>query len=175
VPEPAAKPAARDRSAVGFAFRRAYHSLRRLRAREAHGSDGGPGNAHYELLACLDEEGPLAAGALAEKLNVKPATVSQMVDAMVEAGFVERRRSERDRRVVAIELTDRGRPWIAARRSDWKRRWRRALAEFDDAELATAAAVLDRIAGMIDEVAAEPKPEPFAVLPRMREKRRTPA
>jgi DNA-binding MarR family transcriptional regulator len=155
VPELAA---ARDRSAVGLAFRRAYHSLRRLRGRDTHGVGSEPGNAHFELLALLDEEGRLPAGALAEKLNVTPATVSQMVDGLVEAGYVERRRSERDRRVVAIELTDRGRPWIAERRSEWKRRWRGALAGFDDAELASAAAVLDRIAEMIDEAYEEGKP-----------------
>jgi DNA-binding MarR family transcriptional regulator len=160
VPEAAATAAAevRERTAVGLAFRRAYHSLRRLRSGETHRIEGEPGNAHYELLARLDEEGPMPAGALAEKLNVKPATISQMVDALVEAGFVERRRSERDRRVVGIELTERGRPWVVSHRAEWKRRWRGALAEFDDRELAIAAAVLDRIAEMIDQVSEGRKP-----------------
>jgi DNA-binding MarR family transcriptional regulator len=160
VREPAATPAAeaRDRSAVGLAFRRAYHSLRRLRSGETQRIEGEPGNAHYELLARLDEEGPMPAGALAEKLNVKPATISQMVDALVEAGFVERRRSEQDRRVVGIELTERGRPWVVSHRAEWRRRWRGALADFDDRELAIAAAVLDRIAAMIEEVNEGRKP-----------------
>jgi DNA-binding MarR family transcriptional regulator len=154
VPDLADQAAAAPRSertrVVGLAFRRAYHSLRRLRAREAQCGDGQPGNAHYELLARLHEEGPLAAGALAERMNVKPATVSQMVDALVEAGFVERSGSDRDRRVVVIRLTRRGRPWIAARRNAWRERWTAALAEFDDGELATAAAVLDRIGELFE-------------------------
>ncbi|HEY2715864.1 MAG TPA: MarR family transcriptional regulator [Solirubrobacterales bacterium] len=148
---------ARDRTAVGLAFRRAYHSLRRLRARDANAVEGEPGNAHYELLARLDEEGPLAAGALAERLHVTPATISQMVDALAEAGFVERRRSEQDRRVVLVELTDRGRPWITTCRGAWQHRWRAALAGFDDRELQIAADVLDRIADMVDEVYEEGK------------------
>ncbi len=140
-----------DRAAIGLAFRRAYHSLRRLRARETQGGDGEPGNAQYELLVRLAEEGPLTAGTLAERLSVKPSTISQMVEPLVAAGFVERRRSERDRRLVLIELTESGRPWVASCRSAWRRRWQAALADFDDRELEIAAAVLDRIAEMVDE------------------------
>lgn len=159
MPETARSAAAleRDRSAVGLAFRRAYHSLRRLRARETRAVEGEPSNAHFELLARLDEEGPLAAGALAERLHVKPATISQMVDALVAGGFVERRRSEEDRRVVVIELTDRSRPWIASCRTAWRQRWQTALADFDDRELEIAAAVLERIAEMVDRVYEEGK------------------
>lgn len=157
MPESAGPPVAStattdDRKAVALAFRRAYHSLRRLRTGETNQLDGEPGNAHYELLARLDEEGPLAAGVLAERLNVKPATVSQMVDELVAVGYVERTRSDADRRLVLVGLTDLGRPWITACRGEWRQRWRAALADFSEEELATAAAVLDRIAAMIDDV-----------------------
>jgi DNA-binding MarR family transcriptional regulator len=160
VPEPAtsdvgATPRERRLREVGLAFRGAYHSLRRLRARDTHIGPGGLGNAQYELLARLREDGPLPAGALANALGVTPATVSQMVDGLVEGGYAERVRGATDRRVVEVKLTRRGRSWVAARSSAWRERWSQALAEFDGEELETAAAVLDRIARIFHEVAAE--------------------
>jgi DNA-binding MarR family transcriptional regulator len=138
---------------VGLAFRGAYHSLRRLRSRDSHHGAGEPGNAQYELLARLQEEGPLAAGALACLVGVTPAAVSQMVDGLVAGGYVERVRSSADRRVVEIRLTRRGRAWVSARIAAWRERWSAALAEFEDEELEATASVLARIARIFDEVA----------------------
>ena len=137
---------------VGLAFRGAYHSLRRLRGRDTHLGPGQLGNAQYEVLARLQEEGPLPAGALAGKLGVSAATISQMVDGLVAGGYAERVRSDADRRVVGIKLTRRGRAWVAARSDAWRERWSAALNEFQDGELLVAAAVLERIAQIFDEV-----------------------
>ncbi|HET7054333.1 MAG TPA: MarR family transcriptional regulator [Solirubrobacterales bacterium] len=136
---------------LGLAFHRAYHSLRSLRGRETHLSCGQLGSAQYELLARLHEEGPLAIGALADALSVGPATVSQMVDGLVQAGYVERAHSAEDRRVVVVELTARGRPLIAAKRAAWRRRWADRLAEVSDEELEIATAVLAKVGLVFDE------------------------
>ncbi len=136
---------------VGLAFRAAYHGLRRLRGRHTQLGHGGVGNAQYELLARLKEEGPLPAGELAGLLGVSAATVSQMVDGLVDAGYAERVRSGSDRRVVAVKLTRRGHAWVVAKSAVWRERWAQALEGFDDDELRIAAAVLERISLIFDE------------------------
>ena len=65
-------------------------------------------------------------------------------------------RSETDKRVVLSSLTDRGRQLVEERRTFFEDRWRRALAEFSDQDLDTAAAILDRIREMFEQMAELP-------------------
>jgi DNA-binding MarR family transcriptional regulator len=73
----------------------------------------------------------------------------------VAGGFVERSRSERDRRMVLVSLTARGRERVAARRARYEALWACALADFSEQELETATAVLDRARAIFDEIATE--------------------
>ena len=54
---------------------------------------------------------------LALTADLAPATVTQMLDSLEAAGLVERGRSQSDRRVVLISLTERGAGLVAARRA----------------------------------------------------------
>jgi DNA-binding MarR family transcriptional regulator len=49
---------------------------------------------------------------LAEALDVEPITLCRMIDRLEEAGLVERRRDEVDRRAWNIHLTAKARPLI---------------------------------------------------------------
>ena len=75
-----------------------------------------------------------------------------MLDSLEAAGLVERVRSQRDRRVVLISLTERGAAMVAARRARFEPLWRDALAEFGEDDLLIAAAVLDRLREMFYDV-----------------------
>jgi len=139
---------------VGTAFKGAMAAIRRLRGRDTH-RHGELGFAHYHLLVGLAEGGDgLSAGELAVAADLSPATVTQMLDSLAEMGLVERTRSERDRRVVTCTLTERGRELVTERRAEWERRWHAALAEFGVDELATAAAVIERLRSLIDDLGA---------------------
>jgi DNA-binding MarR family transcriptional regulator len=79
-----------------------------------------------------------------------------MLDSLAEMELVERRRSDRDRRVVTCTLTPHGSELITARRAQLEQRWNAALARFSTQELTTAAKVVDRLRGLYDELAATP-------------------
>jgi DNA-binding MarR family transcriptional regulator len=135
--------------ALGHAFKRAMVAVRRLRGRETH-RPGAPSFAQYQLLFALADHDGLSSGELAQAADLSPATVTQMLDSLVERGLVTRLRSETDRRIVTCSLTDSGRDVIAQRRAQFQGTWNEALSEFSVAELAVAAAVFDRIAAMFD-------------------------
>ena len=80
-------------------------------------------------------EPQLSASQLACVADLAPATVTEMLDHLEADGLVERVRSDRDKRVVLVSLTRRGRTLVSQRRADWERRWQAALAEFDDEQL----------------------------------------
>ncbi len=84
----------------------------------------------YRVLGLLDERSAIPSD-LAQRLAVRPATVTAVVDGLVARHLVERRAVAGDRRRVALELTAGG---------------RRALDAADaavDARLAAVAAALD--------------------------------
>jgi DNA-binding MarR family transcriptional regulator len=148
---PAQAPAQEDPlSQVGRSFKAAMGAVRRLRGRETQRLDQ-LSYAQYGLLFGLADQPEMSASRLAEVADLSPATVTQMLDHLEADGLVARTRSERDKRVVLVTLTEPGRKLIASRRTRFERLWRGALAEFDDEQLRSAAAVLDRLRAMFDD------------------------
>jgi len=141
-------------SAFGLSFKAAMAAVRRLRGRDTHRS-GAVSYAQCSLLFALAERGQLSASELAGLADVAPATATQMLDSLAAGGFVERSRSERDRRVVLVSLTARGSELVAARRGRFEQLWADALVEFSESELVTATAVVNRARDVFDEIAAE--------------------
>jgi len=141
-------------SAFAHAFKSAMAAVRRLRGRDTH-RPGELSYAQYHLLFGLAERGgELSASELAALADVSPATATQMLDSLAAGGFVERLRSERDRRMVLVSLTPTGAALVAARRLLYEGLWTEALAEFSAAELATATAVLNRAREIFDTITA---------------------
>jgi DNA-binding MarR family transcriptional regulator len=136
------------------AFKRATGAVRRLRGRESQHPDE-LSYAQCGLLFGLADSGQLSASELAGLAAVAPATATQMLDHLEVGGFVERVRSERDRRSVLVSLTARGAAEVAARRARYEALWTRELAGFSIAELDAATAVLERTAAVFVEIAAE--------------------
>jgi DNA-binding MarR family transcriptional regulator len=139
---------------LGVAFKGALAAIRRLRGRETH-RHGELSFAQYHLLFGLAEHGELPAGELALAAELSAATATQMLDSLTAMGLVERSRSERDRRVVTCTLTAHGRELITHKRAHFEQRWQQALARFDAGELATAAAVIDQLRTLYEDLDAD--------------------
>lgn len=136
---------------LGRAFKSAMAAVRRLRGRDTH-RPGELSYAQYGLLFRLCDGCELPVRDLAVAADLTPGTVTPMLESMEAAGLVRRFRSELDRRVVLTALTERGREVVQDRRARLEPRWRAALAEFDDGELRTTAAVLHSLARHFDEM-----------------------
>lgn len=134
------------------AFRGVNIAMRRMRGRETHHS-GGLSYAQFGLLFALEGGVKLSARSLAEAASLSPASVTQMLEALEGNGLVARTRSLEDKRVVLNELTDKGQVAIERVRARMEPAWRAALAGFDDAQLLTAAAVLDALTGCFSAIA----------------------
>jgi DNA-binding MarR family transcriptional regulator len=134
---------------VVVAFKRTIVALRRLRGRETH-RPGELSYAQYGLLGALSDGEALSTRDLALAADLSPATVTEMLDGLTSAGLVSRARSEADKRIVLTSLTERGHELVAERHARSEEHLRGALADFGDQELRTAAAVLERLAQMLD-------------------------
>jgi len=142
---------------LGASFKGALNAVRRLRGRDTQ-RPGELSFAQYHLLFGLHEQSSLSSGDLAARAELTPATVTPMLDTLAAMGLVERTRSTRDRRIVMCSLTERGRELITERRAHFEQRWRAKLNDFTAAELATAAAVVDRLRSFYEELLADSSP-----------------
>ncbi len=70
---------------------------------------------HFAILACLEEFGASSQRETSERLRFDPSDLVAFVDWLESAGFVERKRDERDRRRYALDLTPAGRRALRAR------------------------------------------------------------
>jgi DNA-binding MarR family transcriptional regulator len=138
--------------AVAQSFKGAMAAVRRLRGREAHRS-GEISHAQYSLLFGLARGERMSARELANAADLSPASATEMLDALAAAGLVERIRSETDKRIVFTSLTPHGKALVEERRARFEPRWQAALAGFSDDELRAAAAVLDELRALFDELA----------------------
>jgi DNA-binding MarR family transcriptional regulator len=82
---------------------------------------------------------------LADALDVEPITLARLVDRLADAGLVERRPDECDRRAWNVFLTEKARPVIARLQALGAEFHADALAGIDDAEKEAARRVLARI------------------------------
>lgn len=142
----------RDAAAeLGRAFKGCVGAVRRLRGRETRHPDE-LSDAQYGLLFGLRDHDALPTNELALLADLSPATATEMLEALAVAGLVSRVRSEQDRRVVLTSLTERGRALVDQRHARFAPRFEAAMEQFSDQELRTAAAVLDRLHEMFDEI-----------------------
>ncbi len=65
--------------------------------------------AEFRLVAVLGHKGNAIMSDLAGMLNVPMSTATHTVDKLVAKGLVERGRADRDRRIVLVELSEKGR------------------------------------------------------------------
>ncbi len=82
-------------------YRYLRHYGRNLQCEGVRGRD-------LSTLRYLHEEGPLTIGQIAEYLFINVSSTSELISRMEDAGYVARRRSKADSRVVFVELTPEG-------------------------------------------------------------------
>ncbi|MCR6502946.1 MarR family transcriptional regulator [Shinella sp. CPCC 101442] len=63
----------------------------------------------YLVLSTLWEGDGQTISAIADRLALEPSTITPLVKRLEAAGFVTRRRSTKDERLVGVHLTDKGR------------------------------------------------------------------
>ncbi|HWI74965.1 MAG TPA: MarR family transcriptional regulator, partial [Baekduia sp.] len=138
--------------AVRMAFVELMGAERRLRARDQKCGPGELTQGQIRALFKIDASGETTAGDLAKAAELSPASVSSMLDHLERDGIVSRQRSESDRRVVVVTLTDSGRALLDSKREAWRARGAAALAGVSDEDLLAAADVMHRMASMLDEL-----------------------
>ncbi|HUW58165.1 MAG TPA: MarR family transcriptional regulator [Planctomycetota bacterium] len=106
-------------------------------------------------MSVLKERGEMMMGELARELDVSMGAGTNLVDRLLELGYVERMRSESDRRVVKVRMTPEG---LAARERDIEtltRFWYGIVEQLTPEERAGFFATYDKILAAADNAPAQ--------------------
>ena len=104
----------------------------------------------FRAMTAIQGRPGLTAGELATMLQRSPGAISSVLERLEDAGHVERRRDEGDRRRVTLWTTARPRQVAAAALEPFLAGIREEFADDDPDEVAAAADVLARAAAVMD-------------------------
>ena len=107
------------------------------------------------VLSTLQMEDGLAAGELAERLNVRPSTVTRIVDRLVQNKLVARDVDESDRRLVRHRLTKKGASVFRELQSMGRERVSRVFERLDDEQVKRVVEALRDLNEAVEAVASE--------------------
>jgi DNA-binding MarR family transcriptional regulator len=123
---------------------------RRLRAQRTSSSVT---LTQYSALSSLKKCGAMTPGELAAKEVVQPPSMTRVIAALEDQGYVSRRPHPTDGRQSIVELTESGDSLVAAdisAREAWLDKRLAGLTEAERDTLAEAAEIIDRMAGQPD-------------------------
>lgn len=122
--------------------------LRRLWASIVAGIRQGESIAGLHLqqfwVLLLAKESPVRMSDIARSLETSQANVTGLVDRLERGGYVSRVRSDADRRVVDVAITERGIDTIGALQVDYRARVDKALGNLDADERQQLLALLNK-------------------------------
>jgi DNA-binding MarR family transcriptional regulator len=105
-------------------------------------------------LSVIEKRGPISVTALAEKEMVRPATMSRMVTALVEDGFVKRGEDKEDGRGVLVSTTSKGRRAFQRAQQQRLQRFAEVLESLSSEQLSAMrnlTGALERLTALLDK------------------------
>lgn len=104
--------ASRQRGRLGYNLRLAYLQVQKLFLERMAPHDLRP--VDYAILAILEDNENVMQKQLGDALSISPPNLAVVLDRLEKRKLMERLRSERDRRVQTLRLTDMGHQLLAA-------------------------------------------------------------
>ncbi|WP_309084703.1 MarR family transcriptional regulator [Chelativorans sp.] len=98
-----------------------------------------------KIMLALDQENGLTPGQLAEKLGVRPPTITKTINRLAAQGFLEKRASDTDARRAHVYLTESGAELIRAIERSVRKTEKQALKSLDKKDQKALVKLLARI------------------------------
>lgn len=128
-----------------------------LNNRTKRNSDENLGRGRLRLLSLLGKTDGITNAEIAEKLDIRPSSVSLQVKALVDAGMAERRASETDGRVSLIFITTLGEETLAGLHNGNDSLSERAFNVLTGAEQEQLQSLLRRVAANVEDIQVTPE------------------
>lgn len=114
--------------------------------------------SQFQVLLSIGESGELTIGGLARQVNLSQATVTSIVDRLVEAELVARRRGDDDKRKVFVQLTAVGSELMRRTPSALQARFAERFGALEEWQQSMILAAVEQIATLMDADAIDAAP-----------------
>ena len=136
---------------VIFAVMKLMRSMRRRPPKPGEGFHPGMGRP----LEVLAENDNVSSRELAELLDIRPSSLTELLSRLESEGLVARTPDENDRRVSRVSLTEKGREQAEKIKAEHEQRKARASACFTDEEAEQFCALCERLGEHLQALAKE--------------------
>ena len=102
------------------------------------------------IMYLLEQNGPMKMSEFANSLHITAGAVTTASNLLIENGYISRFRNETDRRVVRLELTDKGRSTLNALKSEGKEMMNLVFKDISDSDLNTLRTIFKQATINID-------------------------
>lgn len=103
----------------------------------------------FLTIKLVQEEGQARMKDLARFLSITPASVTSLVDGLVQMDLLERSTDSEDRRITRLRLTDAGRKLLDDTESRAKREMADIFARLSDRDRSSLISALEKLAGIL--------------------------
>jgi DNA-binding MarR family transcriptional regulator len=104
-----------------------------------------PFSPPISVLVIVKKRGPVSMSMIAQELSYSRQNLTKIVDRLVADGLVDRTSDHSDRRVLNVELTEKGKQFMADRRERMKARLVEDLSHLSDRELEELIDTFERV------------------------------
>ncbi len=108
--------------------------------------------AQYRLLGILKKEGMLSMTALGTRLYISKPYMTNLVDALIKDGYVERQPNLKDRRVINISITEAGIQHLHEAHRLYKNGIKNILADLNEEDLNNLCASSEVVASILGKI-----------------------
>ncbi len=92
-------------------------------------------HSHFQILAVLKKEGKLPISEVAKKLFISTPNMTKLLTKLIDEGMIERTPGEKDRRIININLTEKGNIYLESKFLDIQSSLRDKISSLPDEKL----------------------------------------
>lgn len=113
-----------------------------------------PGSQAY-IIFLLEKNGQQKMSELADSLRLTPGAVTTASDKLIENDYIARVRDEKDRRVVYLEITEKGQETLEALRIKGRKAMKNVFNNLSETELQSLVEIFEQAAGNLNKIKEE--------------------
>ena len=111
-----------------------------------------PINTQFQVLAIVMHSGNLRISEIGRRLGISSPNMTPLIDRLIEKGYAERLLDSKDRRVIKIGISEKGRRFVASRRRLARNTIKENLSTLNSEEVAVLSTAIETLRQIIARV-----------------------
>lgn len=128
---------------------------KKLIKRDCHFSNDQFNHSHFQIMVVLQEQGMLPISEIAKKLIISTPNMTKLLNKLIEEEMVERIPNKKDRRIINIDLTEKGHNYLNGRLKQIQNSFKERLSTLSDDQLNKLGASLENLKDVLMEISSD--------------------